>query len=62
MWVAYIARRIGQGVVVLWAAFTISFLVLYLLPGDAAALFAGGGDQEQVDPALVAQLRAFLAS
>ena len=60
MWFAYIARRVGQGVVVLWAAFTISFLVLYLLPGDAAALFAGGGDQEQVDPALVAQLRAEL--
>lgn len=60
MWFAYIARRVGQGVVVLWAAFTISFLVLYLLPGDAAALFAGGGDQEQIDPALVAQLRAEL--
>ncbi len=60
MWFAYIARRVGQGVVVLWAAFTISFLVLYLLPGDAAALFAGGGDQEQIDPELVAQLRAEL--
>ncbi|MGU3357300.1 ABC transporter permease [Microbacterium sp. M4A5_1d] len=60
MWLAYIARRVGQGLVVLWAAYTISFLVLYLLPGDAAALFAGGADQEAVDPELVARLRAEL--
>ena len=57
MWGRYIARRIGQGVIVLWAAYTISFLILYLLPGDAATLFAGGGDQEAIDPELVAQLR-----
>jgi peptide/nickel transport system permease protein len=60
MWLGYIARRVGQGLVVLWAAYTISFLVLYLLPGDAAALFAGGADQEAVDPELVARLRAEL--
>lgn len=60
MWLTYIARRVGQGLVVLWAAYTISFLVLYLLPGDAAALFAGGADQETVDPELVARLRAEL--
>jgi len=60
MWWSYIARRIGQGVVVLWAAYTISFLILYLLPGDAATLFAGGGDQESVDPELVAKLRSEL--
>ncbi|SDQ58749.1 ABC transporter permease [Microbacterium sp. cf332] len=60
MWLTYIARRVGQGLVVLWAAYTISFLVLYLLPGDASALFAGGADQEAVDPELVARLRAEL--
>ncbi len=60
MWWSYIARRIGQGLLVLWAAYTISFLILYLLPGDAATLFAGGGDQETVDPALVAKLRTEL--
>lgn len=60
MWGRYIARRIGQGLVVLWAAYTISFLILYLLPGDAATLFAGGGDQEAIDPELVAQLRSDL--
>ncbi|MFF2487090.1 ABC transporter permease [Microbacterium sp. NPDC058062] len=60
MWGRYIARRVGQGVIVLWAAYTISFLILYLLPGDAATLFAGGGDQEAIDPELVAQLRSEL--
>ncbi|MEZ3161224.1 ABC transporter permease [Microbacterium sp. BWT-B31] len=60
MWWSYIARWIGQGVVVLWAAYTISFLILYLLPGDAATMFAGGGDQEAVDPELVARLRSEL--
>ncbi|PTT15988.1 peptide ABC transporter permease [Microbacterium sp. HMWF026] len=60
MWRTYIARRVGQGLIVLWAAYTISFLVLYLLPGDAAALVAGGAEQEAVDPELVARLRAEL--
>lgn len=60
MWLSYIARRVGQGLVVLWAAYTISFLILYLLPGDAATLFAGGGDQEAIDPELVARLRSEL--
>lgn len=60
MWGSYIARRIGQGLVVLWAAYTISFLILYLLPGDAATLFAGGGDAEAIDPELVAKLRSEL--
>jgi peptide/nickel transport system permease protein len=46
MWGRYIARRIGQGLVVLWAAYTISFLILYLLPGDAATLFAVRGPLE----------------
>jgi peptide/nickel transport system permease protein len=60
MWWAYIGRRIGQGAVVLCAAYTISFLILYLLPGDAATLFAGGGDVEAIDPELVAKLRSEL--
>ncbi len=47
----YVLRRAGQGLFVLWAAFTISFFVLYLLPSDPAALMAsGGGEADQVDP------------
>lgn len=39
----YIAVRLGLAVAVLWAAYTVSFIVLYLLPGDAVAAMAGGG-------------------
>lgn len=60
MWLRYAGRRAGQGLIVLWAAYTISFLILYLLPGDAATLFAGGGDKDAIDPELVAELRAEL--
>lgn len=40
----YLAIRIGQGIGVLWAAYTLAFVVLYALPGDPAAIIAGGGD------------------
>jgi peptide/nickel transport system permease protein len=55
----YVLRRAGQGVFVLWAAFTVAFFVLYLLPSDPVALIAsGGGEVSQVDPAQLAALRA----
>ena len=31
----YLASRIGQALIVLWAAFTASFILLQALPGDA---------------------------
>ncbi len=31
----YVLRRLGQGVLVLWAAFTVAFVLLQALPGDA---------------------------
>lgn len=40
----YLAIRIAQGIGVLWAAYTLAFVVLYALPGDPAAIIAGGGD------------------
>jgi peptide/nickel transport system permease protein len=55
----YLLRRAAQGLVVLWAAFTRAFFVLYLLPSDPAALAAGaGGEVQDVDPALLDDLRA----
>jgi peptide/nickel transport system permease protein len=55
----YVLRRVAQGLLVLWAAFTIAFFVLYLLPSDPAALAAGsGGEVASVDPALLDDLRA----
>jgi peptide/nickel transport system permease protein len=57
----YVARRLGQAVVVLWAAFTVTFVILYLLPSDPVSIMLSGGqggDQATVDPAQVAALRA----
>jgi peptide/nickel transport system permease protein len=57
--IIYLARRLGLAVAVLWAAFTVSFVVLYLMPGDPVATMAGGGlDGEPLDPAQLAALRA----
>ncbi|GAB3450711.1 ABC transporter permease [Actinophytocola sediminis] len=52
--------RLGQGVLVLWAAVTVAFLVLYVLPGDPVKimLFGGGEDVAGVDAASVAAIRA----
>jgi peptide/nickel transport system permease protein len=50
----YLLRRLGFAVAVLWAAFTVSFVVLYLLPGDPVATMAGGSSDGQ--PVTAAQL------
>ncbi|MFD9966368.1 ABC transporter permease [Amycolatopsis sp. NPDC058986] len=56
---AYLLRRVGQAVFVLWAAFTLSFVILYLLPGDAVSAKLGGGEGGiTVTPEQLAQARA----
>lgn len=52
----YIAARAGQALLVLWAAYTVSFLVLYALPSDPVALLAGG-DATDISPAQLDALR-----
>ena len=37
----YLTGRLAQAVFVLWAAFTVSFVILYALPSDPVALIAG---------------------
>ncbi len=56
----YLLGRVGQAVLVLWAAYTVAFLVLYGLPGDPAALIAAGGDpaNSSATPEQIAALRA----
>jgi peptide/nickel transport system permease protein len=55
----YLLRRAVQGVFVLWAAFTLSFVVLYLMPSDPVSIMLNAtGDGVGVDPAAVAALRA----
>ncbi|GAB3844670.1 ABC transporter permease [Dactylosporangium cerinum] len=45
--IRYIAGRVGQAVLVLWAAFTLTFAILYLLPSDPMQLqLAAAGIQE----------------
>ncbi|ADP81129.1 ABC transporter permease [Pseudofrankia inefficax] len=57
MW-RYVLRRLAQAVGVLWAAYTVTFLVLDYLPGDPVTAMAGAQvDSGGVDPALVAKLR-----
>ncbi|MCG7203405.1 MULTISPECIES: ABC transporter permease [Streptomyces] len=54
----YVIKRLAQAVGVLWAAYTVSFLVLDFLPGDPVTAMAGAGmDSGQVDPAQLAALR-----
>lgn len=54
----YVIKRLAQAVGVLWAAYTVSFLVLDFLPGDPVSAMAGAGmDTGQVDPAQLAELR-----
>ena len=56
----YIAGRIAQAAVVLWAAFTLTFVILYLLPSDAVGiqLGAAGLDPDTMSPAELATIKA----
>lgn len=54
----YIARRLAQSIFVLWAAFSISFLVLYILPSDPVTIMLNRGEQSMVDQQKVDALRA----
>ncbi|MCM6772624.1 ABC transporter permease [Nocardia sp. CDC159] len=54
----YAIVRVLQAVAVLWAAFTVSFAVLYLLPGDPVELAANATPGTPVDPAAIAEMRA----
>ncbi|WP_329072072.1 ABC transporter permease [Streptomyces sp. NBC_01429] len=54
----YVIKRLAQAVGVLWAAYTVSFLVLDYLPGDPVSAMAGAGsDSAEIDPAQLAALR-----
>jgi peptide/nickel transport system permease protein len=52
----YLTFRLLQAVGVLWAAWTVSFLVLYVLPGDPVRILLGP-DASDVSPAQIAELR-----
>ncbi|WP_326790641.1 ABC transporter permease [Streptomyces sp. NBC_00151] len=55
----YVLWRLVQAAGVLWAAYTLAFLLLDLLPGDPVAAMAGAGlNSTQVTPERLAELRA----
>ncbi|MET8779976.1 ABC transporter permease [Nocardia sp. NPDC050713] len=56
--VRYLALRVLQAMWVLWAAFSISFVVLYLLPADPVSIAADGGGGATVDKAAIAEMQA----
>lgn len=56
----YLLGRVAQALVVLWAAYTVTFVVLYLLPSDPVALQLGAAGIE-TDKLTSAQLEAEMA-
>ncbi len=55
----YLLKRLGQAVFVLWGAFTVTFFILFGLPGDPAVvmLTATGIDVADLDPATIEAVR-----
>jgi peptide/nickel transport system permease protein len=55
----YVAPKLIQFAFVIWATYTVTFLLIHLLPGDPllAALSVKGGDATTTDPATLAALR-----
>jgi peptide/nickel transport system permease protein len=56
----YLLERIGQALIVLWAAYTATFMILYLLPSNPIALRLSGANVQVQDltAAQLAQLEA----
>lgn len=55
----YVLQRIGQALLAVWAAYTITFVILFMLPSDpVAVMLNSGGDGTYVDPAQAAALAA----
>ena len=53
-----VLRRVGHGLLVVWAAYTLTFLLLYVLPGDPVTTMLSGTGQVEATPEQVARLRA----
>ncbi|MGV9669783.1 ABC transporter permease [Gordonia sp. NPDC003504] len=54
----YLGIRLLSALGVLWAAFTVAFVILILLPSDPVAIATSGDASTPVDPAAVEALRA----
>ncbi|WP_020579645.1 ABC transporter permease [Actinopolymorpha alba] len=58
----YVVRRLVHGAFVLWAAVTLSFAVLHLVPGDPVSIMLGQGEGADVSNVSAAQVEALRAS
>ncbi|WOF22781.1 ABC transporter permease [Microbacterium betulae] len=56
----YVLRRIGYALLVIWGAYTITFLLLYSLPSDPVALMIAGSSGGEGDYAVDGEVRAAL--
>ncbi len=45
----FLAARLGQAVLVLWAAYTVTFVILFALPSDPVARLLGGDGSDLTD-------------
>lgn len=56
----YTARRVAQAIAVLWAAYTVSFVVLYLLPSDPVSILLNqaGGTSGRPSAEQIAQIQS----
>ncbi|MEV6980761.1 ABC transporter permease [Sphaerisporangium sp. NPDC051017] len=53
----FFARRVAQALFVLWAAYTVSFVILYMLPGDPVSVLAGTEAGRDITPEQLDALR-----
>ena len=56
---AYVAKRVGYALLVVWAAYTVTFVLLYVLPADPVSIMlAGTGDATRTTDAERAAIEA----
>jgi peptide/nickel transport system permease protein len=57
----YLIRRVAQALLVLWGAYTVTYFILYLLPGDTLSIMlsASGMEADGLSPADLAKARAY---
>lgn len=60
--VRYVLGRVAQAILVVWAAYTVTFLIVYALPGDPVSVMLAGasGDGGYVSPEARAELESSL--
>lgn len=54
---SYLVRRLLLAILVIWAAFTVVFIILYVVPGDPARVIAGGDGGLDASEEQIAEIR-----